>query len=307
MAEAPAAGFSHCALIYRDPADCLAAVLAFVKDGLARDEPVSIAVSGPTSLLLRRAVGDATPGLEFRDMTELGRNPGRILSAAGDFAASHRGQPVRWVAEPLWPGRSAAEVTEAIRCEALLNLALQEAPVSVFCLYDLMRLTPAMTASAEQTHPVVSADGRTQANADYLGPGILPPGCDSPLPPPPGDAVELRYARDLRPVRELVAEQATAAGLSRGRSADLMIAVSEVGANTLKHTGNGGQLLIWRTADEIVCQLHDQGTISDPLAGRRRPGKASSGYGLWVVNQICDLVELRSAPANTVLRLHMRL
>ena len=308
MAEAPAGTeFRHCALFYQDPADSLTAVLDFVRDGLARRDPVSIAVSGPTALLLRRAVGDEQSGVEFHEMAELGRNPSRILSAANDFAASHRGQPVRRVEEPLWPRRSPAEVTEAIRHEALVNLAFRGTPVSVLCLYDLMRLSPALTSCAEQTHPVVSAGGRTRVSADYLGPGVLPPECDYPLGPAPDDAARLFYTRDLRSVRDLVAEHATAAGLSRGRTADLIIAASEVAANTLKHTPNGGQLLIWHTCDEVICQLADRGTISDPLAGRRRPDRASSGYGLWVVNQICDLVELRSAPGRTVARLHMRL
>jgi len=31
-----------------------------------------------------------------------------------------------------------------------------------------------------------------------------------------------------------------------------------------------------------------------------------SGRGLWIVNQLCDLFQLRSSPAGTVARLHMR-
>ena len=44
----------------------------------------------------------------------------------------------------------------------------------------------------------------------------------------------------------------------------------------------------------------------DPLVGRRRPAEAT-GLGLWVVHQVCDLVELRTGPAGTTIRTHMRL
>jgi anti-sigma regulatory factor (Ser/Thr protein kinase) len=308
MTQAPeGAGFSHCALIYQDMADGLAAALAFVQGGQERGEPVCLAVCRPTEQLLRGALGNGHPDVEFVAMGELGRNPGRIMSAASDFAARHRGQPVRWLSEPVWPGRSAAEITEAIRHEALVNLAFGGSPVALLCMYDVMRLNPALATCAEQTHPVLSVGGSTQVSAGYLGPGVLPRESDRPLPAEPSDASQLFYQADLRPVRQAVAAHAAKAGLAKGRAADLMIAVSEIAANTLQHTMDGGSLRIWHTADEIICQLRDRGTISDPLAGRRRPGQASDGYGLWVVNQICDLVELRAAPGDTLVRLHMRL
>ena len=58
---------------------------------------------------------------------------------------------------------------------------------------------------------------------------------------------------------------------------------------------------------EILCQLHDQGQIADPLAGRVRRDPESRGHGLFLVNQVCDLVELRTGRAGTTVRLHMRL
>jgi hypothetical protein len=63
---------------------------------------------------------------------------------------------------------------------------------------------------------------------------------------------------------------------------------------------------IWHTSAEIVCQFHDSGHITDPLAGRFRHGPDDRGHGLWLVNQVCDLVELRSGEAGTTVRLHMR-
>ena len=56
------------------------------------------------------------------------------------------------------------------------------------------------------------------------------------------------------------------AGLTEGRANDLVLAVSEVAANTLRHTRSPGTLAIWHDEDEVVCEIRDAGTITDPLA-----------------------------------------
>ena len=129
------------------------------------------------------------------------------------------------------------------------------------------------------------------------------------LPPPPGDdAAYLTYRTDLAKVRALVLQQARAAGLTEARANDLVLAVSEVAANTLRHTGSSGTLAIWHDADEVVCEVHDEGVITDPLAGQRKPpANASGGHGLWIVYQVCDLVELTSDGTGTTVRMHMAL
>jgi anti-sigma regulatory factor (Ser/Thr protein kinase) len=116
------------------------------------------------------------------------------------------------------------------------------------------------------------------------------------------------YRSDLSEVRALVLEQARQAGLAEDRANDLVLAVSEVAANTLRHTRAPGTLSIWHNADEVVCEIHDQGVITDPLAGQRRPpANASGGHGLWIVHQVCDLVELTSDASGTTVRMHMTL
>ena len=133
-----------------------------------------------------------------------------------------------------------------------------------------------------------------------------PPPAPPPLPPPGGDATCHTYRTDLAKVRALVLQQARAARLGEGRANDLVLAVSEVAANTLRHTQSAGTLTIWREAGELVCEIHDEGMITDPLAGQRRPGPdATGGHGLWLVYQVCDLVELRSDETGTTIRMHM--
>ena len=116
------------------------------------------------------------------------------------------------------------------------------------------------------------------------------------------------YTTDLAAVRALVYRYAKQAGLPEHRALDLVLAVSEVAANTVRHAKSPGSLKIWYDSDEIVCQIQDEGIIADPLAGRRQPSLgATGGHGLWIVNQVCDEVEMRSDETGTTIRLHMEL
>jgi len=69
-----------------------------------------------------------------------------------------------------------------------------------------------------------------------------------------------------------------------------------------------GRVTVWTEPGLLACEVEDQGHITDPLAGRRRPSRMSPcGRGLLLVNQLCDLVRLRSGPDGTSVRLHMAL
>jgi anti-sigma regulatory factor (Ser/Thr protein kinase) len=130
-----------------------------------------------------------------------------------------------------------------------------------------------------------------------------------PLSTPPPGAVTLAYRHDQRAVRRFAADRARLAGLSPERTTDLVIAVAEVAANTLAHTSGPGILTVWVADGDLICQIQDSGQITDPRAGTRRPDAAdpSRGRGLWLVHQVCDLVEMRTGPGGTTTRLHMRL
>jgi anti-sigma regulatory factor (Ser/Thr protein kinase) len=104
------------------------------------------------------------------------------------------------------------------------------------------------------------------------------------------------------------AAYARAAGLPAAREAELVLAVSEVAANTLRHSGGGGTVRCWQVPGELICELRDSGYISDPLAGRRLPGpEQAGGHGLWLVNRCVDLAEVRTGRHGTATRLHVRL
>jgi anti-sigma regulatory factor (Ser/Thr protein kinase) len=145
--------------------------------------------------------------------------------------------------------------------------------------------------------------GGTGAASSYL-----PPSRSLPLPAPANDAMYHTYRTDLSQVRALVLQHARQAGLTEGRANDLVLAVSEVAANTLRYTHAPGTLALWHDQEEVVCEIHDEGTITDPLAGHRKPAPdALGGHGLWLVHQVCDLVELHSDASGTTIRMHMSL
>jgi anti-sigma regulatory factor (Ser/Thr protein kinase) len=112
---------------------------------------------------------------------------------------------------------------------------------------------------------------------------------------------------DLRTVRAVVAGAARRWGLPEARVADLILGAGEVAANSIRHGGGRGTMRIWQDEDAAVCEIRDAGFIDKPLAGRESPqGRGEGGYGLWLANQVCDLVQVRSSPAGTTIRLYVR-
>ena len=306
-ATVPREQFRHLALLYHGLGEYLSGLRSFVQACAARGDAVFVAVPRRKAQLVRQELGADSAHLTLADMAELGRNPARIIPAVLSYASKHAGQNVSFIGEPIWPGRTAAEIEEATRHEALMNLAFRDSPVTTLCPYDGVRLPKSVLADAACTHPAVIRDRQEIASASYLGPEHLPPRCTRALSPPPAQAEALGYRDDLYPVRSFVTSQAEHAGLTELRITDLVLATNELAGNTLRHTGGGGTLHIWRTGDRIICQVSDTGQITDPLARHRvPPDEELGGKGLWLVNQLCDLVQARTDDAGTVTRLHMR-
>lgn len=88
-----------------------------------------------------------------------------------------------------------------------------------------------------------------------------------------------------------------------------MLTVSELATNSIRHGGGEGSLRLWVEEGTLLCEISDRGLISDPLVGRVGPAlEQPSGRGLWLVQQLCDLAQVRSSPQDgTRVRVHMRL
>jgi anti-sigma regulatory factor (Ser/Thr protein kinase) len=304
--------FRHEAMLYAGDDGFLAGTSAFVRDACEADEPVLVVVGARKLDALRDTVGPTgAAAVLFADMADVGKNPACIIPAWRDFVAEHAadGRRVRGVGEPIWAGRTPAELIECQRHEALLNLAFADAPAWwLVCPYDVESLDVSVIDEARRTHPFVTEGDASVASATFPGLSAWSSSFDAPLPAPPDDVATLAFGyTPLGPARRLVWRLASDAGLRPAKVDDLVLAVNELATNSQRHGGGHGLLRVWQGDGEVLVEVTDAGHIHDPLVGRQHPSPdGEGGRGIWLVNQLCDLVELRSSPTTgTVVRVHM--
>ena len=301
--------YRHEALLWQGHDEFLAGTLPFILEGVHAGQPVLAAVVPERVELLQRALGPDADRVRFADMTELGANPARIIPAWRRFTEEHAagGQPVRGIGEPIWSGRRPAELVECQLHEALLNQAVEhDTPLWLLCPYDVENLTPDVVAEAHRSHPVVVEVEHHRGSTLYRGTHHAGTIFESDLP-----AVDVAVSHrvlgraDLAVVREDVIAHGVSAGLGPERGEELALAVHEVTVNSLEHGSGHGVLRIWHEDDALIFEVRDQGRIADPMVGRRTPQwDDERGRGLWMANQLCDLVQVRSGEAGTTIRIH---
>jgi anti-sigma regulatory factor (Ser/Thr protein kinase) len=126
-----------------------------------------------------------------------------------------------------------------------------------------------------------------------------------PLPPPAARRLEFGLD-DLHDLRAEVAATATATGLTEGRVSDLVVAASELAANSVLHGGGRGLATLWGDRGAVYVEVADAGTITDPNVGRDRPDPSQEhGRGLYIANQLCDAVAIETGESGTRVRLRM--
>jgi len=299
------AGFQHQALIYEGADEYLAGTVPFLRSALQAGRPVLVAVRKEQAELLRGELGREAGMMRFVPIEEVARNPAGVIPLWRDFVDEHPGRAVCGVSELAWPERSAAEMEECHRHEALLNLAFAESRSwSLLCPYDALALRDDELERAATTHKLISREGRTEASAAF----DADPDCLSgELPPPRLRPDSLAFGiSELSEVRRRVAAAGERAGLGPRAIADLVTAASELAANSVMHGGGTGTLRLWRENGTVITEVEDEGRIEEQLVGWLRPGlEQEGGRGLWLANQLCDLVQIRSGEAGTVVRLHV--
>ena len=300
-----APGFRHEAFFYAGADAFVRGTASFVEEGLRAGEQVMVALVPERLELLRDALGSDAARVLFADMVELGRNPARIIPAWRRFVEEHDGHAtVRGIGEPIWSARGEEEVAECQRHEALLNVAFDGGrPWSLMCPYDAGALSAEVLGEARRSHPYLVDPHGASANPEYdANPAVF----DGPLPEPALVDGELAFdGTTLRQARAAVSLWAAGA-LGASRVADLVLAVHEVVANSVRHGGGSGTLRYWRAGASAVVEVRDAGRFEKPLAGRELPPLGDEmGRGLWLAQQLCDLVQLRSSPQGSTVRLHV--
>jgi len=307
----PVEKFRHEALLYSGWAEFVAGTVPFIREGVKAGEPVLVVESVDKIEMLRIALGDDTDAVLFANMAEVGSNPARIIPAWHEFVSRHAGtgRRMRGIGEPIWKERSADELIECQRHESLLNVAFGHGePWWLLCPYDTEKLDAAVIDEARRSHEFITEGSEVRRSEMFRGLEASGAPFDVPLPDRGTSVGEIAFGVDgLGSVRSLVARHANAAGLHRERVEELMTAVNEVATNSVRHGGGGGSLRIWQEHVALVCEIRDAGRFNDPLADRQRPSPVHSApRGLWVANQLCDLVQIRNFADGTVIRLHMR-
>ena len=298
-------GYRHDCVMYRGEQGFAEAVVPFVRDGLARDEPVLVAVIGPRLRALRAALGPDAERVLFADMAELGHNPARIIPAWREFTARHGGRPIRGVGEPIWAGRRDAEIVECQFHEALLNVAVSAAtPLWLICPYDTATLDGDILREARRSHPVVTHRGSDCVSAEYGGGEVIHSMFAAALPDPRTHPTTIQFDGCRQRHVGRIQGGAEAAGLPADRAAGLAVAVNEISTTAFGVRG-AVRIRLWAEPGAVICDIAGAATFDDPMVGRSAaiaPDRRERGIRL--ANALCDLVQVRSRPEGGVVRLH---
>jgi anti-sigma regulatory factor (Ser/Thr protein kinase) len=300
-------GFEHEALFYRGDADFLAGIVPFVREGLDRGESVLVALPRVRGSKLREALDDDAYRVRFLDMERIGANPGRIIAAWADALeeATAAGGMLRGVGEPAWHGRRGVELVECQLHELLLNRAFDEGPAwRLVCPYDEARLPRSVCELALEAHPIRSTSADRGSSHRYVPGGELA-AFAAPLARPREGVLRGTYrgSEDIPATRHTVAQYARTCGLSDEQVEILELAASELATNSIRYGGGSGTVAMWVQEGAAVVEFSDAGHLAEPLTGRFTPSfDQEGGRGLFLVHQLCDLVQLRSSPHGTTVR-----
>ncbi|BBX47810.1 anti-sigma factor RsbA family regulatory protein [Mycobacterium cookii] len=300
--------FDHSALLYQSEREYVDSVVPFVCDGLDREQPVMVGVPENKLVPLRDALGDAVAHVAMADITELGRNPGRILATQLAFVERHPDRHVRIVAELAWTGRSASEYLACMHHEALANIAFADAEVTSLCPYDASGLDESVLADVRLTHPQIWTGGSRTHCPEFAVDAALDQ-CNQPLATNPAAVTHtVEHPAGLAGARKCGERYGRLLGMSADRVADLLLVATELATNSLDHAGGACRMAFWYEGGYVVCEARDMGHWMDPLAGRRPPVRGGAGpYGLFVVNAIADLLRTYTTSAGTTVQAYLRL
>jgi hypothetical protein len=307
--------FRHSGCIYHSDREFLDTAAPFLEDGLALGEP-ALVVTTPANLeLLGDALGKRAGEVDYAESAFFGRRPPQRVAAFYRYWKTHAAREagggtgrVRILAEPVWAGRSGRGIEAWTRMESALNVTLAPASITMICPYDARTLGADIVADARRTHPALVAGTRSAPSAQYADPAAFARSREAgPLADPPANAALFQFDGDLRALRRFIADRATEYGVAGDRADMLVLAVSEVGAYLKGRPPGGAAVRTWEQPGAVVCDFRQPGgSITDPFLGLRPaqldPGE---GDGLWLTNQICDWMEIRSGAGGCTVQLQV--
>jgi anti-sigma regulatory factor (Ser/Thr protein kinase) len=292
----------HEAVPYAGHSEFVSSCVSLVREHLAADERLILLAAEAKLGDVRDALGPDGEDVAFVPTDEHGRNPARITTLLDSFQAAGDGRHGVGINESVFVARSSAAFVEAQLAESVLNARrLHSWPLSIVCLYDRSELDDASLAEMRRSHPAIRGQEVNPAYDPDRAGALF--GAALPEPPAHAETIEI-MATDLAAARAFVRVHAASVELAVDRADDLVLAANEIVTNSLRHGGGRCRLTVWPDDAAMACEVRDEGHIEDPLLGRLAPPPtAASGRGLWLANHLCDLVQIRSSQAGTVVRL----
>ena len=302
----------HRAFVHTGTDDYLSVAVPFLKAGLEAGQAVVAVAPEPHLTALRDTLADHGDAITYRDSATFYRHPVHTLRDYQEIVKGSAPRSVCALAEPVWDGWDERQTREWIRYESLINVVFGGTDARALCPYDETSLPAEVIRQACRTHPLVLRDGRSWHNAQYVKPESLGAECDRARAlgrPADADPIVIDGA-DLHAMRTFVERRACAHGLDRTRILNLVTAVNELAANALQHGTPPAGLQMWADGDELVCEVGDNGCwrpAPSPLTGFIPPDSAlQSGFGLWTVRLLVDLMELHAGWDGTFVRIRVR-
>lgn len=305
--EVAAPRFTHGLVNHDGPDDLVARAAPLAEAALARGDQVALAVSAEVEELVRAQLGDERVST-LTALAPVARGSGQTVAAwrARELRAlCSAGRDVFVLAEhdSALDGPDGSYWTEL---EAALNISLRGLPVTQVCGYPDLPLHRLVGDATLLNHPLLLRGVDLMHNPDHRSPtqvmANLPVAAPRVLGPPD---VYLRYNTfELSRVREAVEYAVRGSGLERTRGEDLVLAVNEIATNAVEHGSTQAELYLWAGHDELVCELHDEGRLEQPLIGLSPPHPSQArGRGTWIARQLCDALHVWRDKAGTHVRL----
>ncbi|NES31578.1 sensor histidine kinase [Micromonospora terminaliae] len=301
-------GYYHEAILYDSDEHLLAVVLPFLLGGVEAGEPTVVGLGERNADLVRRAL-PAGAGVTFLPGADLYARPTAAIRAyrklLGSYVAEGARQ-IRIVGE-LPPAALGATWDWWARYESAINHAYDDFPLWSMCAYDVRDSPSRVLADVVRTHPRVALpDGSHKPTDAYTEPAAYLAEPRPMLPDPlqrTGPAVELV---DPAPAEARDAVRAAHRGqLPADHLDDLVVSVSEVVSNALRHGVPPVRMRLWSAPDRMVVTVQDRGPgPADPYAGLLPAGNgAAGGLGLWISHQSCNHVALHRDTDGFTIRL----
>jgi anti-sigma regulatory factor (Ser/Thr protein kinase) len=301
------AGALHEAVLYTTPDELAQRLVPRLRPSLDGGGPVVAVLDEPTRAEVRRALGNEADLVEFPDPAAVHRVP--AFTVAMRWARLSRG-----VSSPTGRATVVGQHVTGLpgcgeshwaRLDIGLNVAVVGLPITVLCPY---RTDDRELARVHATHPRLTTTDGSVTSSTYRPPTEAL--VEYPPPPPPDlgpPAAELAFTADeLGELRHLVARVADRAATPSERVADLVLAVNEIGSNSVEHGPGHGRLRLWAGDDGITAEVADAGSADLPFPGMvAPPATGARGRGLWLASELCDVLQVWSDASGTVVRLRL--